>query len=48
MGGTFFRSYRAPDDTSFRDLSGLAVDSRAEGLYIAAREALYYVPKCGN
>ncbi len=48
IGGTFIRSYRAPDDTSFRDLSGLAVDSRAEGLYIAAREALYYVPKCGN
>ncbi len=48
VGGTFIRSYRAPDDTSFRDLSGLAVDSRAEGLYIAAREALYYMPKCGD
>jgi len=46
LGGTFIRGYRAPSDFSFRDLSGLVVDSSAENLYLLARETLYHIPKC--
>lgn len=46
LGGTFIRGYRAPSEFSFRDLSGLVVDSAAENLYLLARETLYHVPKC--
>jgi hypothetical protein len=46
-GGTFIHSYRAPAGASLRDVSGLAVDSAADYLYVAARDVVYVVPRCG-
>ena len=46
LAGTFIRGYRAPTGTSFRDLSGLAVDDSAENLYVTARNLLYHIHKC--
>ncbi len=46
LGGTFIQSYRAPESASFRDLSAITVDSSAEGMYVGARENLYYIAKC--
>ncbi len=46
LGGTFIRAYQAPYGTSFRELTGLAVDSTAEQLYVVARDTLYHIRKC--
>lgn len=46
LGGTFVQSYKAPTTSSFRDLSGLTVDTSAQKMYVTARDVLYHVEKC--
>ncbi len=48
MNGTRINSYKAPEGTSFRDLSGLTIDASAENMYVLARDTLYHIPKCGE
>lgn len=48
MNGTRINSYKAPEGTSFRDLSGLTIDASAENMYVLARDTLYHIPKCGD